>query len=78
MTKSDTDAQFDSSSYAVSDADTNIDGSTGSAQANTLVQVTDIKVTPIDVITPSGNSTVSSAGYVTVSSVLLFVFALLI
>jgi len=75
-TSVDSAAQMSSTVYAVSDSDANIDGSTASSQAATDAQVSNIVVdnsTAQNTTNPSG-----SANYITVSSVLLLVFALLI
>jgi hypothetical protein len=76
VTKADTTAQLDQSVFAVTDAEASIDGSTGSAQASTDSQVTDIKV---DNSTAAANTTSmsASAGFITVSSFIIFIFALL-
>jgi hypothetical protein len=75
-TSVDSAVQMNSTVYAVSDSDANIDGSTASSQAATAAQVSNIVVdnsTAQNTTPPS-----ASANYITVSSVLLLVFALLI
>jgi hypothetical protein len=74
-TTADTAAQLNSTVYAVTDAEANIDGSTGTSQAATDAQVNNITV---DNSTVANNTGSNSGNYLTVSSFVLFVLALLI
>jgi hypothetical protein len=75
-TSADSAVQMNSTVYAVSDSDANIDGSTASSQAATDAQVSNIVVDNSTAQNSTGPS--ASANYITVSTVVLLVFALLI
>lgn len=75
LTTADTTAQMSSSQFAVTDADTVIDGSTSSAQADTTAQVNNIPVNGGSSVNPSS---VIGSNYLEISMLVLFLFALIL